>query len=164
MIVKTSLLLSSFKQIMQFYCLSNYRPPCMHVAWLCSKSSDCTGPGILQKRILRHLIMYIITFLASEFFQTPSAALESEEVQFVYIHVLMVTWICMHALEFNRLHLPRLVVCLRESLRQASVHVVNCLKNLMINNYFFVICAKRSISLKLQTAVPRLSIRIFHRH
>lgn len=55
----------------------------------------------------------------------------------------MVTWICMHALEFIRLHLPRLVVCLRESLRQASVHVVNCLKNLMINNYFYVICANK---------------------
>lgn len=44
------------------------------------------------------------------------------------------------------------LVCLRESLRQASVHVVNCLKNLMINNYFYVICANK-VNLKLKLLI-----------
>lgn len=81
----------------------------------------------------------------------------------------MVTWICMHALEFNRLHLPRLVVCLRESLRQASVHVVNCLKNLMINNYFFVICANKvnqskTTNCSSQVVHPNISQTLSYRH
>lgn len=81
----------------------------------------------------------------------------------------MVTWICMHALEFNRLHLPRLVVCLRESLRQASVHVVNCLKNLMINNYFYVICANKvnqskTTNCSSQVVHPNISQTLSYRH
>lgn len=61
---------------------------------------------------------------------------------FTYMYKWWLGSACMH-LNLTDFICQGWLVCLRESLRQASVHVVNCLKNLMINNYFFVICANK---------------------